>query len=447
MIEAQSDTSTGAEQELQQLRHQIIRIATGIPKETRGGTFTTRFAAIYFPINEGIFEELHTFSVDYAVREHIFVGLASYLYRRYHRWLVAAAILLWCISGTSHPVLASENSERLSAYQPRPIAIPPGAGYLTETGKIRVVGYNDMQNMLSGMTRVFTGFHPGMDFELILEGTRTAPPALAGGTSLFAPMGAEFEESALARYRKTVGSDPVLFRVAHASLSPKALSGPLFYFVNRANTLQHISMPDARRILTASESIEPITRWGQLGLEGEWQDLPILPCGVAGGSALANYLQKHHLGEARFAATFTGFKQSADAVEFGAKNPAAFCFASYNRHTDEVKPLAISIEEGQAPVAISEASVVNGSYPLDRHLLIYTRQTACGAIDPLAAEFLNLMLSEPGQSIIATTPEGYLPLNINEIREEKLRLAEYSKCNGMREKTGEDANPAAPNGW
>jgi len=348
---------------------------------------------------------------------------------RYHRRLAATVMLTLCCACTGRGLLAPDDAEGLPVYQPRPVAVPAGAGYFTQAGKIRIVGYNDMQNMLSSLADEFSGFHPGMEFELVLKGTRTAPSALADGSSLLAPMGAEFEDQALADYRIQVGSDPVMFRVAHASLSHKALSGPLFFFVHPANPLQQISMPDAQTILTGTGSSEPLTRWGQLGLRDEWQDLPILPCGVSKDSALASYLQRHHFKHARFTDNFIGFKQSAEAVEFGARNPAAFCFASFNRLSDGVKPLAIAMENGRAPVTISEASVLSGSYPLTRHLLIYARQTDCGALDPAAIEFLKFVLSETGQSIIGASPEEYLPLSPKELKEENLRLAQYSKCN------------------
>ncbi len=345
-----------------------------------------------------------------------------------HSLATTAGILAWCVTSQGHAAPAIGQPATLPAYQPHPIVIDPSANYLTATGKIRITGYNDMRSLLSSLADAFTGFHPGTEFELALKETRSAPGALADGSSLLAPMGAEFEDQALADYRRAVGSDPVLFRVAHASLSPNALSGPLFFFVHPANPLQNVSMLDAQRILTGTGSPEPLTHWGQLGLGGEWRDLPISPCGVAADSALASFLQKHHFGQARFAANFTGFRQSAEAVEFGAGNPAAFCFASYNRRTEGVKPLAVSVAPGTAPVEISKASVMSGAYPLDRHLLIYARQSACGAIDPVAAELLELVFSAIGQSLVAMTPEQYLPLNSKEIREEQIKLARFSEC-------------------
>jgi len=70
---------------------------------------------------------------------------------------------------------------------PRPVELPRGARYLTADGAIGVVGYNDMQEMMQALTDRFAADHPGFKFALTLKGTRTGPPALAQGTTAFAP--------------------------------------------------------------------------------------------------------------------------------------------------------------------------------------------------------------------------------------------------------------------
>ena len=136
-----------------------------------------------------------------------------------------AGLALYFGAATLH---AASLDDVLPQYQPRVITLPKAAAYLTPDGAVKVVGYNDMREMLEAMTPIFTKVHPGIRFEWDLKGTRFAPAALAAGVSAFAPMGAEFTPSQLADFRRVTGEEPLAVRVAHASVDLRALSGPLF---------------------------------------------------------------------------------------------------------------------------------------------------------------------------------------------------------------------------
>lgn len=299
--------------------------------------------------------------------------------------------------------------------------------YWTDDGRVRVVGYNDMEQMLRAMNEQFTTLHPEIEFELDLRGTRAGPPALMDGSSAFAPMGAEFSDAALTEFRQRVGTEPLAVRVAHASLSPAALSGPLGFFVHARNPLTSISLSNARRIFVQEDDVQPIERWGQLGLQGAWANRSIQPCGLSAHTALARYLLRHKFDGLPMSDAVTGFGQSRDAVQFAAANTDALCFAAHNRRTPDVKPLAVSADNEAPAYAATAETLTNGLYPLDRYLYIYVRQTDDDGIDPLVREYLELVLSPVGQATIAAGTRGYLPLSRSESEAELARLASGSK--------------------
>ena len=78
----------------------------------------------------------------------------------------------------------------------------------------------------------------------------------------------------------------------------------------------------------------------------------------------------------------------------------------------------LASHEGDAPVELTEESIVAGRYPLDRFLLVYVARP----ITPLAREFLRLMLSREGQAAVAATPQKYLPLSAQDAARERNRL-------------------------
>lgn len=285
-------------------------------------------------------------------------------------------------------------------YRPQPVAVPSGAGYVKPDGSVAVVGYNDMEEMLDMLANRFAVAHPQIRFTFELKGTRTAPPALARGESVFAPMGAEFSDEQLADYRNATGHEPLRFRVAHASLDPGALSGPLAIIVHGDNPRTSISLKEVAAIFSGRDT---------QGLH---------PCGLSNETALGLFLRKRLLAGADFGAGFQGFRQSRDVVPAVAADPHAIGFAAAMRTMPGVKVLALSPRPGVEPVPLSEATLRAGSYPLDRFLLIHARQP----LDPLVRECLRFVLSREGQEVIARSTLGYLPLNEVELAAERAKL-------------------------
>ncbi|GIL41149.1 substrate-binding domain-containing protein [Roseiterribacter gracilis] len=286
--------------------------------------------------------------------------------------------------------------------------------YITPAGAVRVVGYNDMQGMLDALNARFIALHPGTQFDLVLKGTRTAPQALARGSSAFAPMGAEFSDAELADYRAVAGGDPIQFRVAHASLNPAAKSGPLAIFVHRDNPLPSLTLEQVMRIF--AEQPDRLSTWSQLGLGRH----AIHPIGLHATTALALFLQRHKFGGRPYTSLITTFPQSADVIRAVGEDRDAIGFAAMNLATPQVRVVPLVACVDMRPSSGSEEDIVAGVYPLDRHLYIYARQP----IEPLVAAYLRLVLSREGQRVIAQEALQYLPLNDAEIAVELAKLPE-----------------------
>nr|WP_253260702.1 substrate-binding domain-containing protein [Rhodanobacter glycinis] len=279
---------------------------------------------------------------------------------------------------------------------------------LTADGAVRIVGYNDMRWMLQAIDRRYMQRYPGVRFRLILHGTRTAPAALASGRSLLAPMGAPFLPTALAAYRRQVGTGPLRFRVAHAALDPRARSSPLAIYVNIGNPLSSIDMEQLRRSFTG---IEPLATWSQLGLGGTWARRPIHPCGLAPTTALGRYMRLQHFGGTAYAANYIGYAESAQVLARVAADPDALCIADLNQAVASVRMLGIRLGQGQGISIGSSADIVSGRYPLDRYLYIYVRAPKAGVSERMVCRYLRLLLSDDGQRLLAAAAPDYLPLS------------------------------------
>jgi phosphate transport system substrate-binding protein len=289
----------------------------------------------------------------------------------------------------------------LPRYEPRKFEIPEEV--------VNVVGYNDMRDMLEAMRVKFEAAHPGFRMKLDLPGTRFAPAALADGRSAFAPMGAEFTPPQLAEYRAVAHADPVAIRVAHASLDPRALSGPLAIFVHRENPLGALTLEQLARAFAGDAKT-----WGELGAGGDWTQRAVHPYGLGPATALGHFFQDRALKGQPYARRVTGFPQSTDVVKKVSEDALALGFAAAMREGPNVKALAI----GDPPVALTAENIQAGRYPLDRYLLIYVRPP----VAPYVREFLRFALSREGQEAVASSPQGYIPLSARDAAAELAKL-------------------------
>lgn len=289
----------------------------------------------------------------------------------------------------------------LPRYEPRAVEPPKHAGYVLPDGAIVVVGYNDMAEMLRALGTRFGELHPGFRFAWDLPGTKAAPAALADGRSAFAPMGAPMTPPQLAAYEQVTPAPPLVFRIAHASLNPKALSGPLAVFVHRDNPRTSLTLTELAAIFDGSDRT------------GEWQ-----PCGVEAEAALGLFFRERVLGGRAFGRNFSGWPQSAEVVRRVGENPRAIGFAAAMRADASVKLLALAERPGDPPIPLTGETLAAGRWPLDRHLLICARTP----LEPWIAEFLRFVLSRDGQAIIAAGTLGYLPLTGAEAADERAKL-------------------------
>ncbi|HEX7914181.1 PstS family phosphate ABC transporter substrate-binding protein [Rudaea sp.] len=310
--------------------------------------------------------------------------------------------------------VCSDVDPALPRYAPAKVEIARTEPWLTNDGAIRIVGYNDMRDMFDAFVARYVAAHPGSTFRLELTGTRAAPPALAANTSALAPMGAEFTPDQLAEYRQaSQATDPVEFRVAHASLDPRALSGPLAVFVHADNPLRSLTLAQLAQVFSGKA-----THWRDLGVQGDWANRPIHLYTMEPDTPLALSFYGRVLGTTSPAKPFAQFHQSRDTIDRIGTDPLGIGFAAAMRVTDKVRLLALAAKPGATPVLPTEADIRAGRYPLDRWLLIYARLP----LSAFAREFLILVLSREGQQAIADTPQHYLPLSAEEAAHERAKL-------------------------
>ena len=310
----------------------------------------------------------------------------------------------------------------LPAYQAQKVAAPKDARYVLPDGSIRINGAEHAQFMLDHCNALFVQTHPGFKFTLDLKGTTSAMPALTHGVTPFTPMGRAVNAVELVPYGKVVGQEPLEIRVAHDSNNSTKLATSLAIYVNKDNPLEHLSMDQVARIFAIGNPGGDFSRWGQLGLKGEWARRAIHPYGTPEYSGFGDYMEKNHLAGLRYAPGTEELADGADILKHIGEDSSGIGYAAIGRAGPNLKMIALAPKSGTDYSDGKVRDILAGKYPLGRFLYFYVRRVPNQPVDPWVKEYFRLLLSRDGQSLIASEPDGYIPLTAAEAALELAKL-------------------------
>ncbi|MDN2676548.1 substrate-binding domain-containing protein [Janthinobacterium sp. SUN033] len=311
----------------------------------------------------------------------------------------------------------------LPAYVPQPVKVPATAGYLDrKTGAAMIGGAEHVASVVGQWNALFAASHPGIVLGFDGKGTSSAVPLLMHDKLLFGAMGRAINPIELVPYRKIVGRDALEIRIAHTASTPgEHLATSLAVYVNRANPLMRLTAAQVSQILSVGNPGGDFSRWGQLGLSGEWRERAIHPYGTAAYTGFGDYLQREHFQGRALALNHEELGNTAAITGRIAQDPAGIGVAALGVQHPQLRQVAIVGADGRATTGTDE-EVVAQRYPYGRYVYLYVRRLPGHAVDPLAKEYLRLVLSREGQAIIAAQPGGYLPLTAAQARAELEKL-------------------------
>ena len=286
-------------------------------------------------------------------------------------------------------------------------------------GPIRSVGSDGMKSLMERWMRDFRKLQPGVVHGNRWEhlGTLNGFHALMVGEADIAPMGRELWPEEAAAYASVHPGQPLLeIRVARGGFNTPQRTTAQAIFVQETNPITRISVPQLAAILGHSPTI---TRWGELGLTGEWAQHPIvvyMPPKVAPNtmSMQASLLDG---GDWNPAAREGSIAATAAAI---AQDPNAIGFGGYEEGGPGLKTLAVAAQDGGPYVEGTGETVSSGRYPLTRYLYIRVARVPGQPLRPQVREFLRYVLSRAAQEPVLYS--GYFPLTAAEAREELAKL-------------------------
>lgn len=320
------------------------------------------------------------------------------------------------------PEAATAEARRLDAGYLAPLdrGLPTYQPVTGLHGTISSVGSDGMKDLVDGWECRFAALQPGVRKGERWEhfGTLNGFHALMAGQADIAPMGRELWPQERKAWAEATGApDPVEIAVARGGFDTPQRTTAQAIFVHGDNPLKSIGMAQLADVLGSNPTI---TRWGQLGLQGEWAEQPIhvlMPPRVTPNamSVQINLLRDREWNAAAKEAPY------AETARNLANDPLGIAFGGLEEGLPQLRAIAVSGADG-VPVALDGPNAASGRYPLTR--LMYIR-LAPGRPSAQVTAFLRYVLSREGQERVRYS--GYYPLTAREAAAELEKLKQLAR--------------------
>jgi len=152
---------------------------------------------------------------------------------------------------------------------------------------------------------------------------------------------------------------------------------------------------------------EDITNWGQLGMSGQFSNLPVSVYGRNSASGTYGFFKEHVLGKGDYKDSVKEQPGSSAVVQGVATDLGGIGYSGIGYKTADVRVVPLA-KTGSSYIPAQAQYAYSGEYPLARFLYIYVNHKPGSEMDPLRREFARFIFSKQGQEVVVK--DGFLPV-------------------------------------
>lgn len=270
------------------------------------------------------------------------------------------------------------------------------------SGNFTSVGSDTLNNLMTLWAEEFKRLYPNVNIQIQGAGSSTAPPALIEGAANFGPMSRMMTAREVEAFEKKHGYKPTAIGVAIDALA---------VYVNKDNPIKGLSLEEVDAVMSVGRKCggaADITKWGQLGLTGEWANRDIAMYGRNSVSGTYGFYKDVALCKGDFKRNVAEQPGSASVVQSVATQLNAIGYSGIGYKTSGVRALPLSKKKGEPFVEPDATHAIDGTYPLARVLYVYVNKKPNQPLAPLEREFFRMVLSKQGQEV--TIKDGFVPV-------------------------------------
>ncbi|QHJ00338.1 phosphate-binding protein [Xylophilus rhododendri] len=314
---------------------------------------------------------------------------------------------------------------------------PADASWVLPDGSVSIVGNDGMETLVQDLNRLYADTHPGVRFRVNMNGSSTGMPALTAGATPFAPMSRDIWPIDRSAFVQTFGYAPVAIRIGYNGHGPRAPEKtPPAVYVNQANPLPGLTLQQLARVFTAGQDGGDVSRWSQLGMQGEWAQRRIHVYGLRDDGGFATSLRLQRFGGLPFSPRYEALDSREAVIRAVAADPFGIGLLGWidaSATSKDVRVLPLAAAPGQAFHGPSYEEVHAGLYPLSAPLQLVVNRRPGEPLPAFVLEYLRLALSDAGQALVERqkdSEEGYVPLSPADLSAERHKLEKLHRQDG-----------------
>ena len=250
---------------------------------------------------------------------------------------------------------------------------------------LSVKGSDTMVILTQRLAEEYMKANPGAVVQVNGGGTGTGVAALINGSADMAMASRPMKDDEKQKAAASRGSEVTEHAIALDALG---------VFVNSANSVQQLTIAQVRDIFQGKT-----TNWSEVG----GPNAQIILYGRESSSGTYDYFREHVLNKGDFAPRVQTLQGTAAIINAVGQDKNGIGYGGI-AYAKDVRALAIQAE-GAQPVAPSEATVADGTYPLSRKLFFYFPSSAPERV----MKFAQWAVTPEAQALV--TKVGYFPLN------------------------------------
>ena len=270
------------------------------------------------------------------------------------------------------------------------------------SGNLSSVGSDTLANLMTLWAESFKRSYPNVNIQIQAAGSSTAPPALTEATSNFGPMSRKMKSKEVAAFEDRYGYKPMAIPVAIDALA---------VYVNKDNPIKGMTISDVDAVFSSTRKCgadKSISKWGDLGMTGNWKNRDIQMYGRNSVSGTYGYFKKKALCKGDYKNNVNEQPGSASVVQSVSSSLNGIGYSGIGYKTSGVRAVPLRKKASGKFIQATPDNAVSGTYPLSRFLYVYVNKHPNKNLAPLDKEFLKMVLSKQGQEVVIK--DGYIPL-------------------------------------
>ena len=301
---------------------------------------------------------------------------------------------------------------KLPSYQPRKEKL---------TGSFKGAASDVMVVIAQKWFEAFRKYHPEVSITISppYAGSLGAKELVKGDLD-FVFVSRELKPDDITEFHAKYGYDPLSVPVSGGSYRHYGALDAVGFFVSKDNPLEKITFQqlDAIYSSTHHRGGKAITKWGDLGLTGEWADKPIKAYGIKPWNGFEEFIRQRVLsvpgkrGEWRNGISFE--KVVFPMAKHVAEDKYGIGYSGVAYIDAPVKMIALSDDDGKSFVPATYEAVALATYPLARLTFFNVNKAPGKPLPPALEEFLRFVLSREGQQVVLDHAR-YIPLRAGQV--------------------------------